>query len=98
MKFTQGDKDVSRELVHDEISKAKSALRRLNNARLTTSYRKQLSCGKPVPHWSNASEVRALSPLSIAGLPVSNSCVGVIPPLFCSAPSNGYTSRMSVAW
>ena len=53
------------------------------------------STGRRTPRWSVATP--ELEPLSIAGLPNSNACVWVGPPLFCSGPSCGLALMMSVA-
>jgi hypothetical protein len=45
--------------------------------------------GNPAPRWSN-DNASGFDPVSMAGLPESNACVCVGPPLLASGPSNGF--------
>lgn len=58
-----------------------------------TSIRPFTTRSNPVPRWSKkGGGVKPGSPALIAGLPGSNACVNVGPPLFCNGPSKGAVS------
>jgi hypothetical protein len=61
-----------------------------------TSIRPFTTRSKPEPRWSNnGGGVKFGSPASIAGLPGSNACVNVGPPLSCNVPIIGLVKSWS---
>src|SRR4029078_4075796 len=49
--------------------------------------------GNPAPRWSN-DKASGFDPVSMAGVPESNACVCVGPPLLASGPNNGFCPVM----